>query len=276
MAPPTPSYRMNNGLEIPTLGLGMWRLKDGREAQNAVRHALEAGYRLFDSAAWYGNERSLGKAIRQSSVPRDKVFVTTKVWNADHGYEPALWAFDESYGRLGLDYVDLYLIHWPVEGKRLDTWRALETILEGGLTRSIGVSNYMVHHLEELFDNSEVVPAVNQIELHPWNYLSRRATVDLCRQRGILVEAYSPLTKGRMLGNRRLGEVARAYGKTPAQVLIRWGLQHGFIEIPKSSVATRIRENAAVFDFELSKEHMERLDALDRSLATGWDPTDKP
>lgn len=276
MADPTPLYRTNNGLEIPALGLGMWRLRDGREAQNAVRSALAAGYRLFDSAAWYGNERSLGKAIRASSVPRDEVFVTTKVWNTDHGYEPALRAFDESYGRLGLGHVDLYLIHWPVEGKRLETWRALEAILDGGRSRSIGVSNYMVRHLRELFDNSEVVPAVNQIELHPWNYLSRKSTVDLCRQKGILLEAYSPLAKGRKLGSRPLGEMARVYERTPAQVLIRWGLQHGFIEIPKSSVAEHIRENAAVFDFELSKEHMERLDGLDQSLATGWDPTDKP
>ncbi len=243
---------------------------------SAVRYALKAGYRLFDSAAWYGNERSLGKAIREGPIPREQVFVTTKVWNADHGYEPALKAFDESYGRLGLDHVDLYLIHWPVEGKRLDTWRALETVLDGGLARSIGVSNYMVHHLEELLDNSDVVPAVNQIELHPWNYISRKATVDLCRKKGILLEAYSPLTKGRMLDNGTLGEVARACQRTPAQVLIRWGLQHGFIEIPKSSVARHIRENAVVFDFELSEEHMEKLDALDRSMATGWDPSDKP
>ncbi len=267
---------MNNGYDIPALGLGMWKLPEGDEAETAVRLALEAGYRLFDSAAWYGNERSLGRSVRNSSVPRDQVFITTKVWNTDHGYQPALQAFEESYRSLDLDHVDLYLIHWPVEGKRMDTWRALETLLEERRCRSIGVSNYLVPHLEELLDRSEVIPAVNQIELHPWNYLSRKSTVDLCNQKGILVEAYSPLTKGRMLRNRGLRDVAEACGKTPAQILLRWGIQHDFVVIPKSSKEEHIGENAAIFDFELSERHMDLLDSFDRGLATGWDPTGKP
>ncbi len=261
---------------MPVLGLGMWRLREGKQARDAVRLALQHGYRLFDSASYYRNERSLGQAIRESGVPRGEVVVTTKLWNSDHGYEAALRAFRRSQERLGLGPVDLYLIHWPVQGRRKDSWRALETLHEEGEVRSIGVSNYMVHHMEELLAHAEVVPAVNQIELHPFSYRSRRATVELCRQNDIAVEAYSPLTKGRRLGDARVEAVATACGKTPAQVLIRWGLQHGFVEIPKSSHPARIHENADVFGFELSREHMETLDGLDEALSTSWDPTRQP
>ncbi len=271
-----PNYRLNSGSEMPALGLGTYRTPDGRVAQDAVRHALEAGYRLFDTASMYGNEGSVGKAILESGLPRTEAFVTTKVWNSDHGYERALRAFDESFRRLGLDYIDLYLIHWPVEGQRLDTWRALESLTEGGRCRAIGVSNYMVNHLEELLDHSEVVPAVNQFELHPYNYLSRKEAVDLCGKMGILVEAYSPLTKGRKLKDPRLREIGDAYGKTPAQILLRWGVQHGFVVIPKSSNRQRIHENAAIFDFSLSGQDMEELDSFDEALATSWDPMGKP
>lgn len=271
-----PTVRLNDGSAMPALGLGMWRLREGREARRAVGHALDAGYRLFDSASYYGNERSLGQAVRDSGVPRDEVFVTTKLWNSDHGHDAALQAFGRSKERLGLGPVDLYLIHWPVRGRRRDSWRALETLLHEGEVRAIGVSNYLVPHLEELLDEARVVPAVNQIELHPFCYGSRKATVDLCRRHGIAVEAYSPLTKGHRLQDPRLRAIATATGRTPAQVLLRWGLQHGFVEIPKSSHPTRIRENADVFEFELSQEEMEALDALDEALATGWDPTDEP
>lgn len=254
----------------------MWRLREGRQARDAVRLALEAGYRLFDSASYYRNERSLGDAIRASRVPREDVVVTTKLWNSDHGYEAARRAFRRSQERLGLGRVDLYLIHWPVRGGRLDSWRALEALQEEGEVRSIGVSNYMVPHLEELLAHAEVVPAVNQIELHPFTYRSRRATVELCRRHGIAVEAYSPLTQGRRLADPRLRAVAAACGRTPAQVLVRWGLQHDLVEIPKSSHPARIQENAEVFDFELSRDQMEVLDGLDEALATSWDPTDQP
>ncbi len=276
MQPPIPTFQMNNALEIPALGLGMYRSSEGSVAERAVLHALEAGYRLFDTASFYGNERSVGRAIRKSVIPRSEVFVTTKLWNSDHGYDSTLRAFQESRERLGLDTVDLYLIHWPVERLRLDTWRAMETLLDEGLCRAIGISNYMVHHLEELLDHTDVVPAVNQIELHPYNYLSRVDIVNLCRSKGIQVEAYSPLTKGRRLKDLRLGRIAMTYGKTPAQILLRWAHERGFIVIPKSTNRERIYENAAIFDFSLSREHMEKLDSFDQALATAWDPTDKP
>ncbi len=276
MKPPIPTFQMNNALEIPALGLGMYLSPEGSVAERVVLHALEAGYRLFDTASFYGNERSVGRAIRKSVIPRSEVFVTTKLWNSDHGYDSTLRAFQESRERLGLDTVDLYLIHWPVERLRIDTWRAMETLLDEGQCRAIGVSNYMVHHLEELLDHTDVVPAVNQIELHPYNYLSRVEIVNLCSSKGIQVEAYSPLTKGRKLKDPRLGRIATAYGKTPAQILLRWAHERDFIVIPKSNNRERIYENAAIFDFSLSQEHMEKLDSFDQGLATAWDPTDKP
>lgn len=275
MSPP-PTYRMNTGASIPALGLGMYRMRAGREAESAVRHALSVGYRLFDSAAYYRNERSLGRVIREGPGPREEILVTTKVWNSDHGYREALRAFERSFERLGLDYIDLYLIHWPVEGHRIDTWRALETLVEDGRCRAIGVSNYMVHHLEELFEHGTIPPAVNQIELHPWNYRSRKATIALCRAHGILVEAYSPLTKGVKLRDPRLHALAMAEGRTPAQILLRWGLDHGFIEIPKASRPDHIEENAALFDFELSEATRNALDGFDQGLATSWDPSHAP
>lgn len=276
MTPAIPSYDLNNGLKMPALGLGTYRVAEGGEATEAVRLALGEGYRLYDTASLYGNETSVGRAIRDSGVPRSEVFVTTKLWNSDHGYHGALEAFHRSKERLRLGAVDLYLIHWPVERKRLESWRAMEELVEAEETKSIGVSNYLVHHLEELLENGTVVPAVNQIELHPYNYLSRKDTVEFCRARGIQVEAYSPLTKGGRLGDRRLFRIADACRKTPAQVLLRWGIQHGFVVIPKALRPEHIRENAAIFDFVLSREQMRDLDSLDESLATGWDPTGKP
>lgn len=267
-----PAYRLNNGVTMPAVGLGLWRAAPGRETERAVRWALEAGYRLFDTASMYGNEASVGKAIREADVPREEVFVTTKVWNADHGRERTLQAFDASRERLGLDTVDLYLIHWPAEEHRLETWGALEALYAEGRCRAIGVSNYMVHHLEELLEVAEVVPAVNQIELSPFNHGQRREVVARCRAQGIQVEAYSPLTKARKLGDPRVREIAARYGKTPAQVLLRWGVQHGFAVIPKSTNRDRIRENVALFDFALSKEDVATLDGLDEGLVTSWDP----
>lgn len=271
-----PSFRLNNGIEIPSIGLGMWAIPDGKPAEEAVRHALDVGYRLFDTASLYGNEASLGRALRDSGIPREEVFVTTKLWNSDHGLERALRAFDESLHRLGMEYVDIYLIHWPVQGLRLQTWKALERIYREGMARAIGVSNYMVHHLEELLDSADVVPAVNQIELHPFNYRSRLDTVEFCQERGILVEAYSPLTKGRKLKDHSLARIADAHGRTPAQILLRWCFQHGFVSIPKSSNPDRLRENISIFDFSLSEADMEELDSFDEGLATSWDPTREP
>ena len=261
---------------MPSLGLGVWRVSPGRETETAVGHALRVGYRLVDTAKLYRNERSVGKAVRRSGLDRSEVFVTTKLWNSDHGYDAALRAFGKSQERLGLGPVDLYLVHWPVEGRRMDSWRALETLLADGRCRSIGVSNYMTHHLQELLDGADVVPSVNQIELSPYNYRSRQAVVEFCRSHGILVEAYSPLTKGRRLRDPRLVETATRYGKTPAQLLLRWGYQHDFVVIPKSSNPEHIEENLAIDGFALSEADMDRLDGFDQNLATSWDPTGAP
>ena len=263
---------LNHGGPIPLLGLGTFRSPAGKETRSAVEWALEIGYRHIDTAALYGNEADVGAAIRESDLPRDQVFVTTKLHKDDHGYEPALRAFDESLDRLGLDYVDLYLIHWPESDRRHESWKALERVLEEGRARAIGVSNYMVHHLEEVLEAGGVVPAVNQIELHPFNHRSRRDVIELCREHGIAVEGYSPLTKTEKLDHPVVAEVADAVGRTPAQVLIRWALQHRLITIPKSTNRDRIRENADVFDFELDAAEMERLDGLDEDYVTSWDP----
>lgn len=261
--------RLNDGHEMPVIGLGMWNLRSGPEAQTAVRHALEVGYRHFDTAKLYGNERDLGAAMLGNGVPRDQVFVTTKLWNSDHGREPAVRAFEHSLAELGLGYVDLYLIHWP-EARRSDSWRALQEIQGGGRAKSIGVSNYTIRHLEDLLAESEVVPAVNQVEFHPFLY--QRALLDFCQRHGIVLEAYSPLTKGRRLQDPVIAEVAAKVGRTPAQVLLRWSLQHGLVVIPKSSRPERIEENAQVFDFSLSPADMARLDGLDEGHHTSWNP----
>lgn len=269
-------YPLAGDVDIPSLGLGVFRSPPGPTTQNAVLRALEVGYRHIDTAAVYGNEADVGEAIRRSGLLREDVFVTTKLWNDDHGYDTARHACLTSLDRLGFDYVDLYLIHWPVPGLRLETWRAMETILADGKARAIGVSNYMTHHLEELLAHATLPPAVNQIELSPYNYKSRRTLVRQCAEAGIIIEAYSPLTKGRKLNDPTLVEIATIHDKTPAQVLIRWSLQYGFVVLPKSSNPERIRQNADVHDFELTETDMDRLDRLDEGLITGWDPTNAP
>lgn len=268
----TTTIPLNHGRPIPLLGLGTFRSPAGKSTRDAVRWALEAGYRHVDTAAAYGNEADVGAGIRDSGVPREDVFVTTKLHKDDHGYEEAQRGIDESLDRLGLEYVDLYLIHWPESDRRLESWAALEQMLQDGRARTIGVSNYMVPHLEELFDRGGMIPAVNQIELHPFNYASRRDVLALCEERGIAIEGYSPLTKTQRLDDPRVVEIARAHGRTPAQVLIRWALQHRIVTIPKSTHPDRIRENADVFDFELSAAEVQRLDALDEDFVTSWDP----
>lgn len=270
------TMRLNNGVEIPRLGLGVYQSAPGEETRRAVHWALEAGYRHIDTAAAYGNEPAVGEAIRESGLARQEVFVTTKLRNPDHGYHRTFAALEASLERLGFDYVDLYLVHWPVPELRRESWRAMERILAEGRVRAIGVSNYLERHLEELLAEAEVIPAVNQIELSPFNYRSREEVVSLCRQRGIVVEAYSPLTKAMRLDHPVLVRVAQKYGKTPAQVLIRYDLQKDAVVLPKSTHRGRIRENAQVFDFTLQPEDMQALDALDEGLATGWDPTDAP
>ncbi len=271
----TVTVPLNDGNAIPILGLGVYQA-NGREAYDAVRHALDVGYRHVDTAAMYGNEEQVGEAVRDSGLPREEVFVTTKVWNDDHGYERAIRACEVSLRRLALDHIDLYLVHWPVPGLRLDTWRALVDLRARGLVRSIGVSNYMVDHLDELAGASDVVPAVNQFELTPYNFQARRDVIARCVDDGIAVEGYSPVTRGRRLGDPSLRAIADAYDRTPAQVLIRWHVQHGFVVIPKSTNPGRIEENADVFDWELSEEDLARLDGFDEDLAVSWDPTGAP
>jgi len=265
---------LNNGVVIPRLGLGVYLAARGEQTRRAVREALRVGYRHIDTAKDYGNERDVGAAVRASGLPRGEVFVTTKLWNDDQGFDRARRAFDASLARLGLEYVDLYLLHWPVPGLRLDSWRALEGIYREGRVRAIGVSNFMVHHLEELLAQAEIVPAVNQIEISP--FLQQREVRAFCARHGIAVEAYSPLTRGHRLGHPVVSSIAQRTKRSPAQVLLRWAWQHGLIVLPKSTRPERIAENAALFDFALSPEAMAELDALEEGLATGWDPRGEP
>jgi diketogulonate reductase-like aldo/keto reductase len=260
-------------VEIPRLGLGVWQTGKGCETYDAVRAALDSGYRHIDTAKIYGNEQDVGRAVRESNVPRTDIFVTTKLWNADHGYDQAKRACEKSLSALGLDYVDLYLIHWP-ERRRLDSWRALVELHQTGRCRAIGVSNFTTDHLEELLHASNVVPAVNQVEIHP--FLTQEGLVAFCEENGIVIEAYSPLTHGKRLGHPAVVSVARKLGKTPAQVLIRWSLQRGFVVLPKSANKSRIVENASVYDFAISPDDMQMLDQQDEDLRTCWDPTDAP
>ena len=264
------SLLLGTGARIPQVGLGVWQAGRGKTTRDAVASALRLGYRHIDTAAVYGNEADVGEGLRASGVARDEVFITTKLWNQDQGYDAALRAFDISLKKLNLEYVDLYLVHWPVAGKRADSWRALEQLHGDGRARAIGVSNYLVSHLQELFGSCNVMPAVNQIELTP--FLQRRPTVELCRTSGVAIEAYSPLTRGQRLTHPVLVEVARAVGRTAAQVLLRWGVQKQFVVLPKSTREARIAENGALFDFALDDAAMARLDALEEGLVTGWDP----
>ncbi len=266
------TVELNNGVAIPQLGLGVFRSGQGGETRDAVLRALEVGYRHIDTAAIYRNEADVGEGVRASGLPRADVFVTTKLWNDDHGYDETLRAYDASLERLGLDYVDLYLMHWPVPDKRVESWRAMERLYKEGRCRAIGVSNFVIHHIDQLMEVAEVPPAVNQIELHP--FLQRDRVVAHCRARGIAVEAYSPLTKGKHLDDPTLVAIAGELGRSVAQVLIRWSLDQGFISLPKSANPARIAENAAVFDFELTANQQERLADLEQDLHTAWNPDD--
>ncbi len=267
----TDSALLSNGVKMPWLGLGVWRVGEGSEVIDSVREAIRVGYRSIDTAAVYGNEEGVGEAIRGAGVARDELFITTKVWNADQGYDSTLRAFETSRQKLGLDIIDLYLVHWPVKGKYKETYRAMEKLYREGAVRAIGVSNFQIHHLQDLMADCEVKPMVNQVELHP--LLSQKPLRTFCREHGIHVEAWSPLMQGN-LDQAGLKEIAAKYGKSPAQVILRWDVQSGIVTIPKSVTPSRIAENADIFDFELTAEDMTYIDGLNRDHRFGPDPDD--
>ena len=277
--PGFPRLRTNQGTEVPQLGLGVFQSPKGAPTRQAVRWALQAGYRHIDTASFYGNEEDVGEAVRESGLPREEVFVTSKLWFTEHGTDRSQRAARESLKRLGLGYIDLYLIHWPRAERpqdRLDSWKGLEKLQREGVCRTIGVSNYAIRHLEELEAVATVRPAVDQVEYHP--FVHDPLLLDHCRRRDIRVEAWSPLTRGRHLDHPTVVEIARAHGRSPAQVLLRWGIQHELIVLPKSVRQERIVENSQIFDFRLAAGEVARLDALagGERIGMGGDPANIP
>ncbi|PLR76619.1 aldo/keto reductase [Bacillus sp. V3-13] len=266
----TDTTTLHNGVKMPWFGFGVFKVKEGEEVIESVKAALKAGYRSIDTAAVYQNEEGVGQAIKESGVPREELFVTTKVWNADQGFDSTLSAFETSLKKLGLDYVDLYLIHWPVKGKYKETWRALEQLYKDGRVRAIGVSNFHVHHLQDLLADAEIKPMVNQVELHP--LLAQTELHEFCKNQGIQIEAWSPLAQGELLNNEVLKEIGAKYDKSPAQIILRWDLQREIVTIPKSINENRIIENANIFDFELSRDDMEKINSLNENRRVGADP----
>ncbi|TGM61431.1 aldo/keto reductase [Leptospira vanthielii] len=266
----TSTLQSNQSISVPQLGLGVWKSRP-KECLEAVKSALSLGYRHIDTAAIYGNEADVGTAIKESGVSRSDIFLVTKLWNADQGYDAALRAIDVSLKKLGTDYVDMYLIHFPVSGKRNESWKALEKIKAEGKAKSIGVSNFMVPHLEELLKETGTVPAMNQVEYHP--FLQDTKLKEYCIQKGILLEAYSPLAHGQKLEDSRITKLASQYKKSNAQILIRWSLQAGHVVIPKSKNPERIRENADVYDFVLTDSDMKEIAGWNEDFRTCWDPT---
>jgi diketogulonate reductase-like aldo/keto reductase len=264
-------FKLNNDISMPALGLGVYQTKRGEETINAVTWALELGYRHIDTAMIYHNEPEVGQGIVESGIPRDEVFITTKLWNSDHGFEKTLKAFDSSIKRLKVDYLDLYLIHWPQENIRKDTWKAFEKLYNDKLVKAIGVSNYTIEHLKGLLSYCEVVPAVNQVEFN--TYLYQKELLEFCQSMGIRLEAYSPIARGEKLKDKKLIDMASKYKKTPAQILLRWSINHDVIVIPKSSHKERIKENSEIFDFNISEEDMKLLDSFNENFRTCWDPT---
>ncbi len=261
---------LHNGVKMPWFGLGVFKVKEGTEVINSVKAAIKNGYKSIDTAAVYQNEEGVGKAIKESGVPREELFITSKVWNSDQGYDSTLQAFETSLKKLGLDYLDLYLIHWPGKNKFKETWKALEKLYKEGRVRAIGVSNFKIHHLEELLKDCEIKPMVNQVEYHP--HLTQKDLLAFCQKEGIQLEAWSPLKQGQLLNDPVINEIAAKYGKSAAQVILRWDLQTEVVTIPKSTKEQRIIENANIFDFELTTEDMQKIDALNKDERVGSDP----
>ncbi|RSK26652.1 aldo/keto reductase [Bacillus sp. HMF5848] len=263
---------LHNGVQMPWFGLGVFQVKEGEEVVESVKTAIEAGYRSIDTAAIYGNEEGVGKAIAESDVPREELFITTKVWNSKQGYDSTLEAFEESMQKLGLDYLDLYLIHWPVpeQNKYVETWKALEKLYKDGRIRAIGVSNFQIHHLQDLIDQCDIVPMVNQVEYHP--RLAQKELHEFCKANNVQLEAWSPLMQGKILDNPTLVEIANKYGKSTAQVILRWDLQNEVVTIPKSVKPQRIVDNANIFDFELSQDDIDKINSLNEESRIGPNP----
>ncbi|MFF2857822.1 aldo/keto reductase [Peribacillus sp. NPDC058002] len=265
---------LHNGVKMPWFGLGVFKVEEGPELVNAVKVAIKHGYRSIDTAAIYENEEGVGQGIREgikeAGISREDLFVTSKVWNADLGYESAIAAYEKSLKKLGLDYLDLYLIHWPVEGKYKAAWRALETLYKEGKVKAIGVSNFQIHHLKDLMEDAEVKPMVNQVECHP--RLTQKEVQAFCKEQGIQLEAWSPLMQGELLDNDVLQAIATKHGKSVAQVILRWNIQNGIVTIPKSTKEHRIVENSSIFDFELTEEEMNQIDGLNQNHRVGPDP----
>jgi len=264
------TFELHNGVKMPYFGLGVYLSEDGKEVINAVKWAIEAGYRHIDTASIYNNEEGVGEGIKQSGVARKDIFLVSKVWNTDQGYDSTLQAFNDSLERMDLDYLDLYLIHWPVKGKYKETWRALEHLYREKRVRAIGVSNFMKHHLEDLLETAEIVPMVNQMEFHP--YLVQQDLVDFCNSKQIQYEAWSPMMQGRIFEMDIFKEMALRYNKSIAQIVLRWDLQKGVITIPKSVKKERILANANIFDFVLKDEDVAYLDSLDKGKRFGPNP----
>ncbi|MDQ0175633.1 aldo/keto reductase [Bacillus chungangensis] len=261
---------LHNGVKMPWVGIGVFKVENGEEVINAVKAALKTGYRSIDTAAIYQNEEGVGQAIKESGIPREELFVTTKVWNSEQGYESTLHAFDESLHKLGLDYLDLYLVHWPVVGKYKETWKALETLYKNGRVRAIGVSNFKVHHLKDILADCEIKPMVNQVEFHP--LLTQIELRQFCKESNIQLEAWSPLMQGQLLNHELIVKMGQKYNKTPAQIILRWDIQSEVITIPKSVKEQRIIENAQIFDFELDPVDMEQINGLNLDKRIGPDP----
>ena len=266
------TFILHNGVKMPGFGLGVYKAADGEEVINAIKYAVYSGYRAVDTAAIYFNEEGVGEAIKQCGLPREELFITTKVWNSDQGYESTLEAFEKSRRKLDVDYIDLYLIHWAVKGKYKETWRAMEELYRSGKVRAIGVSNFQQHHIEDLMTTAQIKPMVNQIELHP--LLSQVELRDYCHSQGIVVTAWSPLGRAHIFNEPVLVEIAKKYNKSVAQVILRWHIQNEVIVIPKSTHESRIIENGHVFDFELDSSDMESINALNENKRFGKDPDD--
>lgn len=262
--------KLNNGVEMPWLGLGAFELNEGKEVENAIMHAFECGYRSIDTAAMYLNEKSVGSAIKHSGIPREEIFLTTKIWNDDQGYKNTLRAFNKSLDKLQSDYIDLYLIHWPKGNESVETWKAMEELYEEGKIKAIGISNFLINHLEQFLPGCKITPAVNQFEFHP--ELVQPELLEYCKAKNIQPEAWSPLMRGEVNRFQLLKSLAVKYGKTPVQIVLRWDIQKRVVTIPKSANPERIAANADIFDFEIGDDDMNLIDSLDKAKRTGQDP----